>query len=372
MTLTCEIFLYENGPPLQEILWMKDGTDIDIARSGGKYLGGSISDPSLVILDVSQFDKGSYQCKGSNAVRSTLDKVIVLDIPDIDVEGPATPQNDVQIFTAIVRSIPAPSKAHWLVKPEGQNEWISININSDEYRGTTNSLPQPVLVVKSKNRIENQGFKIEVTNFIGTNTKLIPVKRKMSIDGTEEDQQGSVTKGPRIDIEDDIQTELKANETGRLDQKDPLSDLTKDQRVALYTLLLCDGIRGVYVDDDVTMGDIDVRRILSELEEKGLITRDEASVEIPSNQYEKIMRFYRENCLLSDIDKDFYIQVASNESLHIYADVYLRQSAEKEKPEDIPIKLLRLVLEGRAKDAGMSIPEKKKTRQIQSMVELDI
>lgn len=137
---------------------------------------------------------------------------------------------------------------------------------------------------------------------------------------------------------------------------DPLSDLTKDQRVALYTLLLCDGIRGVYVDDDVTMGDIDVRRTLSDLEEKGLITRDEASVEIPSNQYEKIMRFYRENCLLSDIDKDFYIQVASNESLHIYADVYLRQSAEKEKPEDIPIKLLRLVLEGRAKDAGMSIP----------------
>lgn len=28
-----------------------------------------------------------------------------------------------------------------------------------------------------------------------------------------------MTKRPRIDIEDDIQKELKANETGRLDQK---------------------------------------------------------------------------------------------------------------------------------------------------------
>lgn len=78
MTLTCEIFLYENSPQLQKILWMKDGTDIDIDGSGGKYSGGSINDPSLAISDVNELDKGSYQCKASNAVGSTLGDVIVL------------------------------------------------------------------------------------------------------------------------------------------------------------------------------------------------------------------------------------------------------------------------------------------------------
>ncbi|XP_056015438.1 uncharacterized protein LOC125676813 isoform X2 [Ostrea edulis] len=56
------------------------------------------------------------------------------------------------------------------------------------------------------------------------------MKRKMSIDGTEEDQQGSVTKGPRIDIEDDIQTELKANETVRLDQKEKEKELDEREK----------------------------------------------------------------------------------------------------------------------------------------------
>ncbi|XP_056017067.1 neuronal cell adhesion molecule-like [Ostrea edulis] len=174
MTLTCEIFLYENSPQLQKILWMKDGTDIDIDGSGGKYSGGSINDPSLAISDVKETDKGSYQCKASNAVGSTLGDVIVLGIPDIDVEGPAKQQNDVQIFTAVVRSIPSPTKVHWRVKLEGKRDWTQIDLNSEDYRGTSNSLPQPKLVVKRKKLMENHSFQIKVTNFIGTNTNLIP------------------------------------------------------------------------------------------------------------------------------------------------------------------------------------------------------
>jgi hypothetical protein len=61
-----------------EVIWMKNDDVLDIAGSGGKLAGGTIADPSLVIKDVNEFDAGSYQCKATNAVGSTLGTAIVL------------------------------------------------------------------------------------------------------------------------------------------------------------------------------------------------------------------------------------------------------------------------------------------------------
>jgi hypothetical protein len=61
-----------------DVVWMKNNDILDIAGSGGKLAGGSIADPSLVINKVNKFDAGSYQCKATNAVGSTLGNVLVL------------------------------------------------------------------------------------------------------------------------------------------------------------------------------------------------------------------------------------------------------------------------------------------------------
>jgi hypothetical protein len=64
-----------------EVKWMKNDDVLDIIGSGGKLAGGTIADPSLVIKDVNEFDAGSYQCKATNAVGSTLGTAIVLGKP---------------------------------------------------------------------------------------------------------------------------------------------------------------------------------------------------------------------------------------------------------------------------------------------------
>jgi hypothetical protein len=104
-------------------------------------------------------------------------------------------------------------------------------------------------------------------------------------------------------------------------------------------------------DDDVTMGDIDVRRTLSELEERGLVERDDKGygVNISLDRYTEVMESYIQNCLLSDIDRDFYLQVAEDVSLERYIGEYLIPSIDTDQPEDVPITMMRLVVEGQGK-----------------------
>jgi hypothetical protein len=80
---------------------------------------------------------------------------------------------DQHVYTAVLKSIPAPTQASWRVKNEDTNEWIPIHANSEEYRGTTNSLPKPILIVKTTKMLTSRRIQIEVKNFIGTNRKDI-------------------------------------------------------------------------------------------------------------------------------------------------------------------------------------------------------
>lgn len=69
----------------------------------------------------------------------------------------------------------------WILtlKDTGVNVNLStIDLNSEEYKGTSISLPHPVLVVKGKRCLENHYYQIEVTNFVGISTKSIKSKRK--------------------------------------------------------------------------------------------------------------------------------------------------------------------------------------------------
>jgi hypothetical protein len=99
-------------------------------------------------------------------------QILFSDIPDIELRESKC--YNPQVFTAVLRSIPVPIQVQWSVRNEETGCWIPIDINSEEYRGTKDSLPQPVLVVNRKEKIKPHSFLIEVKNFIGTKSKLIP------------------------------------------------------------------------------------------------------------------------------------------------------------------------------------------------------
>lgn len=78
VTLVCQMTTSRNSPEVSDVFWTKDDRKIDIVRSGGKYSGGSITDPSLTIKAVNSNDGGRYQCCASNSVGNMWSETILL------------------------------------------------------------------------------------------------------------------------------------------------------------------------------------------------------------------------------------------------------------------------------------------------------
>lgn len=78
-----------------------------------------------------------------------------------------------QCFTAKIKSIPEAYHVQWKVKRNGHEDFSLVDVNCPEYKGTSNSLHRPVLVVKKKELLESQCFHIKVDNFIGSSIKEI-------------------------------------------------------------------------------------------------------------------------------------------------------------------------------------------------------
>lgn len=74
----------------------------------------------------------------------------------------------------MIKSNPAPFVVQWNMKDKKSGSLQQINVNADEYKGTSTSLPRPMLVVKHKETLENYSFQIEVENVIGFTEKVIP------------------------------------------------------------------------------------------------------------------------------------------------------------------------------------------------------
>lgn len=97
------------------------------------------------------------------------------DVPMVLVTGPEE-EDGGQLFRVTVTSIPAACRAQWRMKEKNGDEFKLIDANDEDYKGTSNSLPNPVLVVKQKDKLANYCFEIEVQNFIGSCKKTIPGK----------------------------------------------------------------------------------------------------------------------------------------------------------------------------------------------------
>lgn len=85
------------------------------------------------------------------------------------------------LFKVTTKSIPAPDFAQWSIKEKSSDTFIPINEQVEEFKGTSHTLPHPVLVVNPKTNLENYCFQIEVRNFIGSCKKITPGKKDTSI-----------------------------------------------------------------------------------------------------------------------------------------------------------------------------------------------
>lgn len=96
----------------------------------------------------------------------------LIGLPEICIERRESHDGS-QCFIAKIKSIPEAYHVQWMVKINGHEDFSLIDVNCPEYKGTSNSLHHPVLVVKKKELLENQCFYIKVNNFIGGSTKVI-------------------------------------------------------------------------------------------------------------------------------------------------------------------------------------------------------
>lgn len=185
--LRCDVFLYDESPALTDVYWTKGGIKLDIATHNGKYLGVNLTDPSLTINNVNYNDAGNYQLIADNAVGETRSEVIILGLPEVFLGKYDKKEDGSLSFTMTIKSVPVPHAVQWRMIENGSDTFEPINVNASEYKGTSNTFPHPVLVIKHVEKIENCSFEIEVKNLIGTVKKRIPdsisediLKRKQS------------------------------------------------------------------------------------------------------------------------------------------------------------------------------------------------
>lgn len=76
--LKCDVFLYDESPPLDYVCWTKNGKQIFIATNNEKYARDDKNDLSLTINNVNYNDAGDYQLIAVNPVGETWSKVILL------------------------------------------------------------------------------------------------------------------------------------------------------------------------------------------------------------------------------------------------------------------------------------------------------
>lgn len=165
------VFLYEGSPDILEVFWTKDSKRIDTQRSGGKYLEVTIENPSLTIRQVNKYDAGNYQLTATNVVGSTSSNVIVLGIPNVTVKKRETQEDDSTSFVVTIESFPAPFAVQWMLKDKYTNTFSLIDVSDENYMGTINTLPNPVLVVKNHTQLRNNMYQIKITNYVGSTVK---------------------------------------------------------------------------------------------------------------------------------------------------------------------------------------------------------
>lgn len=104
-----------------------------------------------------------------------------IGVPDVVLERTYKNEDGSHCFMVTIKSNPAPFFVKWSMKDKESETLQQINVNADEYKGTSTSFPHPMLVVKNPETLENYCFQIEAKNVIGFTDKVIPGKNNSVI-----------------------------------------------------------------------------------------------------------------------------------------------------------------------------------------------
>ncbi|XP_062566132.1 uncharacterized protein LOC134228497 [Saccostrea cucullata] len=214
VTLICKV-LSDSSHPLTGIMWTKDNNKIDISCGEGKYTGGGPDNPSLEIKNVNASDAGIYQCCASNIVGTTQSEKVTIALPNVkllikekDVE------NGVLMLQASIKSIPDAFKVQWKAQITPHDTFQPINLHEETYRGTTISLPNPLLIVKNFNNSKYlETYSVEVTNFIGI--KVVTTQDVLTGEQLTEENNDELLDGANLVIYKDSGAKIRFNNLRR-------------------------------------------------------------------------------------------------------------------------------------------------------------
>lgn len=78
-------------------------------------------------------------------------------------------------FTMTINSVPTPQYVQWSIKNTSET-FQPLNVNAEEYKGTSSLFPHPVLIIQHIERQKSCVFELEVKNRIGRATKQMQGK----------------------------------------------------------------------------------------------------------------------------------------------------------------------------------------------------
>lgn len=94
-------------------------------------------------------------------------------IPNVTVKKRETQEDGSTSFVVTIESFPAPFAVQWMFKDKYTNTCSLIDVSDENYMGTINSLPNPVLVVKNHTQLRKKIYQIEITNYVGSTVKQV-------------------------------------------------------------------------------------------------------------------------------------------------------------------------------------------------------
>ncbi|GFR66575.1 hemicentin-1 [Elysia marginata] len=164
---------------IQSIKWQKNSVDLDISNSA-RYLGGTVSNPSLTLLAPTDADSGAYRCVATNQYGNSTGGSTSLDIqyrPRLTVAtNPISTNPGPSIsLTCQVDANPAPSSLYWTKRGTGQ----IVSAASSKYLGGTAS--NPTLTITTTEISDAGEYFCTVNNTIGTTESPAVVLRVITI-----------------------------------------------------------------------------------------------------------------------------------------------------------------------------------------------
>lgn len=96
--------------------------------------------------------------------------ILKIDDPDVSLEKYDEREDGSLCFTMKIKSVPVPNLVQWKIKENNSETIQPLDFNDVDFKGTSHSFPNPVLVIKNKTILENCSFELEVQNRIGRKT----------------------------------------------------------------------------------------------------------------------------------------------------------------------------------------------------------